>query len=122
MNPQTYIDLIPKIGRLLSNKNTYYVLFMAALGFWLWKDENAICELKTDLKKNDSICIADKEKLQSKIDSKNCTEEIRGSIQLLKDLQSTTTQQASNDVKALELEKKRTEELEKTYQLLKINK
>lgn len=122
MNPQTYIDLIPKIGRLLSNKNTYYVLFLAVLGFWLWKDENAITELKTDVKKSDSLCVEDKKTLQAKIDNKNCAEEIRGSIQLLKDLQSTTTQQASHDEKSLQLEKKRTEELEKTYQLLKINK
>lgn len=122
MNPQTYIELIPKIGRLLSNKNTYYVLFLAVLCFWLWKDENVIIELKTDKKKTDSICIDDKKLLQAKIDSKNCAEEIRGSIQLLKDLQSTTVQQASNDERALELEKKRTEELEKTYQLLNIDK
>jgi hypothetical protein len=122
MNPQTYIDLIPKIGRLLSNKNTYYVLFLAVLGFWLWKDENTIIELKTDIKKSDSLCVDDKKALQSKIDSKNCAEEIRGVMQLLKDFKSNTTQQAGNEERALELEKKRTDELQKTYQLLKINK
>jgi hypothetical protein len=118
MNPQTYIDLIPKIGRLLSNKNTYYVLFLAVLGFWLWKDEGKINGLETAKKKSDSLNVAEISRLNLKIENKNCVEEFKVWKEALYTDLDTKKQAETQD---LALEKKRTEELQQTYELIKQN-
>ena len=119
MNLQAFIDLIPKVVRLLADKNTYYVLFMACLAFWLWKDEQKITAFETEKKKTDSIHLVKLDVLQAKIDNKDCAEEVRAYDRLLRDMRSETSQESDKAAKALELEKKRTAELNQAYQFFK---
>ena len=116
MDPNSYFDIITKAKAMLTDRNTYYVLFMAVLGFLLWKNDKKVTELETEKKKSDSLHAVASAALQTKIDNKNCVEEFK----IWKDaLMTDLHAKQENEAADLQLEKKRTQELQQTYQLIK---
>lgn len=116
MDPNTYIDLVAKATALLKDRNTYYALFMSVLGFFLWRQDAKITAQEAEKKKSDSLHVIAITALQTKFDSRNCAEEFKvWKEAIMHDLENRKESEAAD----LQMEKKRTEELQKTYQLIK---
>ena len=116
MDPNTYIDLVTKAKDLLKDRNTYYALFMSVLGFFLYRADKKITAQEGEKKKSDSLHVVALTALQSKFDSRNCAEEFKvWKEAIMNDLDNRKESESAD----LQMEKKRTEELQKTYQLIK---
>lgn len=113
------LELIPKIWKLLRSWSTYYVLLVVGLGYWLFNDETRIRELNIKIEKNDSIHKADIREMQKKLEDRNCIEVFKVWKEALEPKYEQEQKQAMHD---LEIEKRRTEELNETYKLLKNSK
>ncbi|MDV4024263.1 hypothetical protein CMT52_07920 [Elizabethkingia anophelis] len=118
MNILNILKIIQQAKTILKDRNTYYVIVLGMAAFWLWKDEQKITSLEAKIITNDSI--HDKEVVELR--KRDCKEEIRAYMELYKELRAETSAQATQAEKAFQAEKKRTEELEKTYQLLNKSK
>lgn len=116
MDPNTYLDLLAKAAALLKDRNFYYALFMSLLGFFLYRSDKKITAQEGEKKKSDSLHLVALSSLQTKIDSKNCAEEFKiWKEAILNDLDSRKESESAD----LQMEKKRTEELNQAYQLIK---
>lgn len=116
MEPNTYFEIITKSKALLTDRNTYYVLFMAVLGFLLYKSDMKVTELEAEKKSSDSLHATSIAAMQNKIDGRNCVEEFKiWQAALMSDLDH----RKETEARELQQEKKRTEELARTYELLK---
>ena len=122
MDVNSILDALKKGGDLLKDRNTYYAIVIAILGYIIWEKNNTIVEEKADNKIALELVEKEKEKIQTKLDDKDCAQEVRAYKELLDGLQNTTATNAEEVKKSLEIERKRTEEIEKTYQLLNTNK
>jgi len=118
MNILNILKIIQHAKTKLKDRNTYYVIVLGMAAFWLYKDEHKIAALETKIITNDSI--HDKEVIELR--KCDCKEEVRAYMDLYKELMAETSLQATHAEKAYQNEKRRTEELEKTYQLLNKSK
>lgn len=122
MNVDNILENLRKAAELLKDRNTYYAVVIGILGYLIWEKNTALAEEKADNKAAIELVEKEKEKIQAKLDDKDCAQEVRAYKELLDGLQTRTATSAEDQLKALEMERKRTEELNKTYQLLNTNK
>lgn len=118
MEINSVLDALKKAGDLLKDRNIYYAIVLGFLGYWIWSKDQIIIEMKAENKVALGAVEKEKEVIQAKLDSKDCAQEVRAYKELLDGLNSTTANKAEDQLKALDIERKRTQELEKTYQLL----
>ena len=122
MNVDNILENLRKAAELLKDRNTYYAVVISILGYLIWEKNNALAELKADNKTALSVVEKEKENIQEKLDNKDCAKEVRAYKELLDGLNTSTAAKAEDLKKSLDMERERTQELEKTYQLLNTNK
>lgn len=122
MNVDNILENLRKAAELLKDRNTYYAVVICILGYLIWEKNNALAELKADNKNALSVVEKEKENIQEKLDNKDCAKEVRAYKELLDGLNTSTAAKAEDLKKSLDMERERTQELEKTYQLLNTNK
>ena len=119
MNIDKILERLKKAAELLKDRNTYYAIVLVLMGYWVYQKDVAIVETKNECDSTANRLRTQREMLQAKLDNKDCAGEVLAYKNLLDQLQTSTASQKQEEKEALELERLRTEKLNKTYELLK---
>lgn len=122
MNVDQILENLRKAADLLKDRNTYYAVVLAFLGYWIYQKDQAIIEVKADSKIALASVEKEKEVIQQKLDDKDCAKEVRAYKELLDGLQVKTSNELEEEKKAAQIEHMRTVELQNTYEQLKNHK
>lgn len=96
----------------------YYILLVAALGYWIYKDENKITALEADNNKENEAHKAEIRELRNELSAKDCVEQFKVWREALEGEVKTDETKAADKTQEIEAIKAQNQELSETLKFL----
>lgn len=114
------LSVLTEAKKWLVQWQLYFILFVAALGYWIYKDENRILELQELSTKNDADHKIEIRELRKELNGNDCVEQFKIWKQALLGEVQLESKKEQNNIEEINAIRQHNKELNETLKLLNL--